>query len=247
MQKSWAVPRDSDALVAAFPSRLAADVRSALSVLPASTFSPVEPFAVDVRGERVTIPARIYPDEPHAGAEGPLSGTRQMILHCLYSRHADGRVRQRHLERILESGEPWVAPFVVRLAGEYVVEILEAMHRGLPGLDVPGSSQRRLYGEFIARNPAFFARTERRVVSYWSCLLPLEVPGVRHVSGEPPDRSVPERGSGTGRHAGATEHTAPTACRGPARPGAVRVRWRWLTCGPGPGSARFKTGFKAWC
>ncbi|MFI9462518.1 hypothetical protein [Streptomyces xiamenensis] len=169
MQKSWAVPRDSDALVAAFPSRLAADVRSALSVLPAATFSPVEPFAVDVRGESVTIPSRIYPDEPHAGAEGSLSGTQQMILHCLYSRHGDGRVRQRHLERVLESGEPWVAPFVVRLAGEYVVEILEAIHRRLPGLDVPGSSQRRLYGEFIARNPAYFARTERRVVSYWSC------------------------------------------------------------------------------
>ncbi|MFB7898208.1 hypothetical protein ACFC1B_17930 [Streptomyces xiamenensis] len=169
MQKSWAVPRDSDALVAAFPSRLAAEVRGAISVLPASAFPPVEPFAVDVRGERVTIPSRIYSDEPHSGAEGSLSGTEQLILRCLYSRHGDGRIRQRHLERILESDEPWVAPFVVRLAGEYVVEILEAIHRGLPGLDVPGSAQRRLYGEFISRNPSFFARTERRVVSYWSC------------------------------------------------------------------------------
>ena len=39
----------------------------------------------------------------------------------------------------------------------------------LAGLAVPGSAERRLYGEFITRNPAFFARTERRVVSYWSC------------------------------------------------------------------------------
>ncbi|MFG2626846.1 hypothetical protein [Streptomyces sp. NPDC048473] len=92
-----------------------------------------------------------------------------MIVHCLYSRHSDGLVRQRHLEQILESSEPWVVPFVVQLAGEYVLEILEAIGQGLPGLAVPGSDQRRLYGEFIARNPAFFVRTERRVVSYWSC------------------------------------------------------------------------------
>ncbi|MEW2522947.1 hypothetical protein [Actinacidiphila alni] len=62
-----------------------------------------------------------------------------------------------------------MVPFVVQLAGEYVLEILEAIGRGLPQLAVPGSAQRRLYGEFVARNPACFARTERRVVSYWSC------------------------------------------------------------------------------
>lgn len=55
------------------------------------------------------------------------------------------------------------------VSGEYVLEIIEAIGRGLPGLAVPGSAQRRVYGEFIALNPAFFARTERRVVSYWSC------------------------------------------------------------------------------
>ncbi|WP_406278286.1 hypothetical protein [Streptomyces sp. NBC_00191] len=62
-----------------------------------------------------------------------------------------------------------MSTFVVQLAGEYVLEILEAIGRGLPGLAFPDSAQRRLYGEFIARNPAFFVRTERRVVSYWSC------------------------------------------------------------------------------
>ena len=72
-------------------------------------------------------------------------------------------------EEGVASGEPWVVPFVGQLAGEYGLEILEAIARGLPGPAGPGSAQRRLYGEFIARNPAFFARTERRVVSYWSC------------------------------------------------------------------------------
>ncbi|MFS8203105.1 hypothetical protein ACLVWQ_31005 [Streptomyces sp. CWNU-52B] len=166
-------PRDpSDvvhALEAAFPARLAGDVQGVLTVMPEARLATMMPFEVEVQGETVSIPSRIYHEEPGAYLELPLTGTQQVILHCLYSRHSDGRVRQRHLEQIVASGEPWVVPFVVQLAGEYVLEILEAIGRGLPGLAVPGSAQRRLYGEFIARNPAFFARTERRVVSYWSC------------------------------------------------------------------------------
>jgi hypothetical protein len=57
----------------------------------------------------------------------------------------------------------------VQLVGEYVLEILDVISRGVPELRGSHSAQRRLYGEFIVRNPAFFARTERRVVSYWSC------------------------------------------------------------------------------
>ncbi|MEO3839752.1 hypothetical protein [Streptomyces sp. B22F1] len=167
------LPRDpsnvAHALAAAFPTRLAGDVQSVLAVMPEASSAPMMPFEVEVQDEIVAIPYRLYNEEPYANLERPLSGTQQMILHCLYSRHHDGRVRQRHLEQITASGEPWVVPFVVQLAGEYVLEILESIGRGLPGLAVPGSTQRRLYGEFIARNPAFFTRTERRVVSYWSC------------------------------------------------------------------------------
>ncbi|MGW3971012.1 hypothetical protein ACWEFD_17145 [Streptomyces ardesiacus] len=167
------LPRDpsnvAHALVAAFPTRLVGDVQSVLAVMPEARLAPMTPFEVEVQGETVAIPSRIYNEEPGADLGRPLAGTQQVILHCLYSRHHDGWVRQRHLEQMVASGEPWVVPFVVQLAGEYVLEIVEAIGQGLPGLTVPGSAQRRLYGEFIARNPAFFARTERRVVSYWSC------------------------------------------------------------------------------
>ncbi len=166
-------PREStdpaNALTAAFPSRLVGDVRSVVAVMPGVWLSSAEPFQVEVQGETVTIPSRIREDEPIAGSQDSMTPAQQVILHCLYSRHSDGLVRQRHLEQILASSEPWVVPFVVQLAGEYVLEILETISRGLPGLTTPGSAQLRLYGEFIARNPAFFARTERRVVSYWSC------------------------------------------------------------------------------
>ncbi|MGN5382223.1 hypothetical protein ACQ4WX_49030 [Streptomyces lasalocidi] len=45
-----------------------------------------------------------------------LAGTQQLILQCLCSRHGDGWVRQRHLEQIVASREPWATPFVMQLA-----------------------------------------------------------------------------------------------------------------------------------
>jgi hypothetical protein len=159
----------NSALAEAFPSWLADEVQGALAAMPKTRYPAVSRFEVDVSGGTVAIPYRIHHDEPPAGAERSLTATRRLILHCLYTRHGDGRIRQRHLEPVLGSGEPWAVPFVMQLIGEYVLEILETIRCGLPGLAAPGSAPWLLYGDFVARNPAFFARTERRVVSYWSC------------------------------------------------------------------------------
>lgn len=67
------------------------------------------------------------------------------------------------------STDPWVVPFVVRLAGEYVLEILVVICDELRDLTTPGTGGNLAYGQFLVDNPAFFARTQRRVVSYWSC------------------------------------------------------------------------------
>ena len=92
------------------------------------------------------------------------------IVDCLYTRHHDVRVRQRRLERILGLAEPWVAPFVVQLIGEYVLEILLVIRRRLlPALTDPASALAGVYGQFAAENATFVARTSARVVSYWDC------------------------------------------------------------------------------
>jgi hypothetical protein len=169
MQSPRDHPGTVDALLAAFPARMGCDVRRVVEIVPDARYPPTEPFDVAVQYETVSIPRRIYSGELDPALERSLTGTQRVIAHCLYSRHHDGYVRQRNYELLMDSAEPWVAPFVVHLAGEYVLEILEDIRRGLGGLTVPGSVERRLYGEFIVRNPAFFARTERRVVSYWTC------------------------------------------------------------------------------
>ncbi|MCF3106007.1 hypothetical protein IPZ58_31205 [Streptomyces roseoverticillatus] len=172
-------------LSSAFPHAFAGDVEHVMAVTPDATMSSNGLFQVEVRGESLTIPTRIYNDVPSTESIRALTVTQQTILHCLYTRHHDGRVRQRHLEQVTGSNEPWVAPFVVQLAGEYVVEILEAISRTLPDLTVPHSAQRRIYGDFIARNLAFFARTQRRVASYWSCYYRWKYPWFATYPGSP--------------------------------------------------------------
>ncbi|MFF8974684.1 hypothetical protein [Streptomyces sp. NPDC014995] len=41
--------------MAAFPARLAGDVRSVLAVVPDAGLAPVEPFEVEVQGETVAM------------------------------------------------------------------------------------------------------------------------------------------------------------------------------------------------
>ncbi|MGW7043285.1 hypothetical protein ACWGDT_11290 [Streptomyces avermitilis] len=65
------LPRDpsnvTHVLVAAFPARLADAVQSVLAVMPDARLAPAESFeVVEVQGETVAIPYRIYNEEPAA-------------------------------------------------------------------------------------------------------------------------------------------------------------------------------------
>ncbi len=159
----------SNPLTRAFPAELAGDAQAVLAVMPDSRLPPHGSFSAAVEGRQVVIPERLYNDEPSAGAVASLSPRQRQLLHCLYSRHCDGMVRQRHLEKVVGSTDPWVIPFVVRLVGEYVLEILVSLCDELRDLATPGTCGHLAYGQFLVDNPAFFARTQRRVVSYWNC------------------------------------------------------------------------------
>ncbi|MFJ8039616.1 hypothetical protein ACIRBX_03760 [Kitasatospora sp. NPDC096147] len=155
-------------LAAAFPSELAADVRAVLALLPAAEHRPVESFAVRVGDEVLAIPERLHHAELPTATVELLTPRQRKVLHCLYTRHHDGRVRQRHLAPLLTATDPWVVPYTVRLLGEYVLEILTDLRDGYRELLVPGARGHAVYGQFVLDNPEFFARTERRLVSYWS-------------------------------------------------------------------------------
>jgi hypothetical protein len=158
-----------DAVAEAFPSKLGPEVDQVVQLLVPSRSAPVGYFEVSVREQRLRIPYRIYEDPPPPGKLDDLGELARAALHCLFTRHHDGHVRQQHAEKIISVDADWVTPFVVALLGEYVIEIVDAVRVGLAALDTLGTRQRRRYGRFAADNPGFMSLTRQRAVSYWDC------------------------------------------------------------------------------
>lgn len=144
------------------------EFESVLRVMPPPTHAWSYPFRVRVYDDELSIPFRIYSDEPARSVVLSLTDRQQLMLHCLYTRHHDGYVRQRHLACIIGSTEPWVVPYVVQLIGEYVVEIVEEIAASLPGHVDASADARRMYGRFVESAPEYFWLVKQRVASYWS-------------------------------------------------------------------------------
>lgn len=169
-------------LIGAFPSGLRNDAELALRALvPAISDQYYEKKEdreiVHVCGEGVWLPRRLhdkidrhieyYDERPFKKFEKiaqnrGLNTLQKQIFLCLLTRHHNGFVREPALKHIIVLDEPWVIPYVVQLASEYVYEILAVIKQNLDQLH-PG-----LYGEFFRNNPIYFAKVKQRVVSYWN-------------------------------------------------------------------------------
>lgn len=119
--------------------------------------------SVVVGGEPLRIPARIYCPEPEPPAVAALTGSARTVLHCLFTRHHDGHVREAHLREVISSPLGWVPPYVVQLLGEYVIEIHRVIQENVRYL------RQETYSRFVAENPAFIGLTRQRAISYWNC------------------------------------------------------------------------------
>jgi hypothetical protein len=115
-----------------------------------------------IAGQIVRIPYRLYFNAPEDTTLPPQSDS-WLVMQCLLTRHSDGHVRHQALRRILLAGKRWVVPFVVLLAGEYVVEIIDDMVAALSKLD------RDIYADFVHENRPLMAVLQARATSYWDC------------------------------------------------------------------------------
>jgi hypothetical protein len=110
----------------------------------------------------VQIPARFHFNQPPP-ARLDLDGEWQLAADCLASRSTDGYLRQAALRRILNAPQPWVIPFILLPAGEYVVEIAADLIAALPTLD------RAIYSDFVRANRPLLRLLQSRATSYWNC------------------------------------------------------------------------------
>lgn len=155
---------DNSELGFAFPAMVRNDVIELRSALPHPLLTAYA-FPVFVSAELVQIPYRIYHDVTQIDRTR-FNDKQIEFLDCLLTRHHNGFIREEHLRKILSNNHPWVPPFVVQLAGEYVIEILSAIRDSIHDLD------HDLYRAFLLSNPGFLDLTKRRVESYRNCYYP---------------------------------------------------------------------------
>ena len=120
-------------MVKAFPAALRDDALRVVSALPNAPLATYD-FSVEIRKETICAPYRIYHDPAQIDFDC-LTQTQINLLACLLTRHHSGFVREEYLSTILGRNEEWVPPFVVQLAGEYVIEIIRLIRNNLHRLD----------------------------------------------------------------------------------------------------------------
>ncbi|MCS0630322.1 hypothetical protein NX786_13345 [Telluria mixta] len=118
---------------------------------------------VKIDHETLQIPYRLYYNRELLRLRLHTSyGIKKLVLACLGTRHYDGYLRQQCLRYLLRSEACWVFPYIVQLAGEYVVEIADEVAEGI--VDRDSSS----IAEFVRQNSDYLATFGRRVTSYWN-------------------------------------------------------------------------------
>lgn len=161
----------------AFPKSLEQDLDYVLKVIPFSNnnvenedgnHNKVDNLIFDnfqiikLEKEELTIPYRVYFNEPKPHDENLLTEKQKAILNCIYLRHHNGFVRQKRLEKLIGFSEYWTTPFVFQLLGEYIYEILEVIDNNLD------NEMLENFKQFITDNSKFYVQTESRMISYWN-------------------------------------------------------------------------------
>jgi hypothetical protein len=159
-------PNQAPDLTEAFPDGLAPSVRAVLEAtsqeLSTHQRSQDDIGVIRLNGQPLRIPARIYNPEPDWTMIRSLGEVEQSIAACLFTRHHDGHVRERALAQIPASVESWMAPFIIQLLGEYVIELVE---RAASLIEDPPKAG---YVLFARQNPEFLSLTTQRATSYWN-------------------------------------------------------------------------------
>lgn len=135
-----------------------------------------------VDGERLVIPYRQYDRPLSASGLDPLA--RLMWL-AWFTRSNDGEVRQAAVRGLFERPENWVAPFIIQLLGEYVIEISTDIAAFVDTTVIGDAAWTEVFRTFWAENPRFIELSRARAASYWSeyyrhqVFNQAEFPGVR--------------------------------------------------------------------
>lgn len=114
-------------------------------------------------GETVFFPYRIYYRDNDLCFSQIADVKSKLVYDCMFTRSCDGFVREKHLKQILSSDYPeWCMPYILRLASEYVYEIIEDIYESMKSQD------NSAFQTFCRNNPVLLKRAYTRMTSYWN-------------------------------------------------------------------------------
>ena len=160
-------PSELDLLFFSFPNELHDDVATVIEVLKDrkywKNFFSENRFSAHYQLEVLLIPYRFYAEEVSEMKLTTFSFTQLTILNCIYSRSGNGYLRQKYIEKLLqlESVPIWVYPYIIKLCGEYVVEILRTIDDHFDHID------KEKFTEFVNVNKALIHLEYCHMASYW--------------------------------------------------------------------------------
>lgn len=153
-----------NALKNAFPASLETKVVRLAPLLTKSPLHPPsEPFTVHCEGAALKIPYRNYYEVITREEFAACDDLERLVAACWLTRHHDGHTREAFLRRLPAYDSPWVIAYVVALCGEYVIEILDYVWTERNRFNSIALQQ------WLRENETFYARTRKRIVSYWDC------------------------------------------------------------------------------
>ncbi len=162
-------PSELDFLFLTFPKDLHNDVATVMEVLrdrrDGSNFFYKGECIVHYKQEDLVIPSRFYAQKVSDDKIAKLSVIQKIILYCVFTRSYNGYIRQEYVEKLLQLEDipVWVYPYIVKLGGEYIIEILHSINENFELVDFDK------FQEFIDENKGFVHLEYCHMVSYWDC------------------------------------------------------------------------------
>ena len=164
-------------LIKSFPKNLHSDLDEVLKILPfennevklsdgnvhkVDNLIHETELNIEFDNETLTIPYRLYFNEPNPELEKSLTEKQKDVLNCIYLRHHKGYLREKRLNLIPDHSGNWSVPFIIQLIGEYVYELLPIIDKKI------NENTLNNYAEFRDKNPKYWKQTESRMISYWN-------------------------------------------------------------------------------
>ena len=116
-----------------------------------------------INNECVQIPYRIYINE-NILEISQIDSTIKRLLLCYFTRHHNGYVRQKCLKQLINSDiiYDYEIPYILRLCGEYVIEILIDAYVGINLFEYESIRK------YVKQNYTSLELMEARMISYWN-------------------------------------------------------------------------------